>query len=750
MAIQRVIQHPGVEIREIDKSQYTPAIAGTYCALAGYSDKGEEHEPMIVTSVQDFTTNFGEPTNEAERYFYYAGQEVIRTGGTLVAAKLPYANLISRNYKAIGIKIESAQPISNFNASYSGSQSGISTVTSGQLSAVGYSNFIPVSSSEIQQNITTSEYDQLLAGLTTNDASFPTNFVDQDFLIVNKNKETIQGTDKNEGLIVAVVDPIDAMNVQRILDGASDSDAMDLISGFEVVQVSGSTPTQYVFEYDPQNQTWSSNDFSSQLINTYKGDSVSEDIMKQFPTIEFMDGGDTINKEYSHHLGIVVLRVFADSYNEGKLKVGILEAFVGSIHPEMRDKATGQSIYLGDKVNAGSKYINMFFNSTANRLPTWDLDVQMNDDVLYKPSDVYPLIGFPTWETQKLIKGGQIVNELQKIYEKLSNIDDVQLDVIVDGGLSTIAQFTDDDPVNGTYYDPVEDVDPDDINIDSSASLATWRAVCDEMITFCKDIRKDCMAIVDVPRHLVLEANSKYIRKTAPDNTFSNTIGQKLKYVTGLNSSYAALYGNWFRQVDQFSGNSFWIPQSIKMAGIYVYNDRIANIWDAPAGLNRGVIFGVNDIAYNPNGKSADQLYIKSINYAKKYPLDGFIAEGQKTTQVKPSAFDRVNVRRLFLRLERLVYEVSRYFVYEPNNFFTRRRLVDMVEPIFSRVKQQGGMYDYKIVCNETNNTPDVIDRNELKIAFFIKPVKTVEFILVDFVAVSTGTNFSEVVNEVL
>lgn len=734
MPIQRTIQHPGVEIREIDKSQYTPAIEGTYCVLAGYSDKGEELDPMIVTSVDDFVTNYGEPTNEAERYFYYAGQEIIRTGGTLIAAKLPYNNVISDHYKAIGVTVNGGNSIVTGAVS-----AGASPEIVQKAGELGYSFYSEVDTTSAQLNVETSEYDSLLAGLTIDGGSFPTTASTYNFLMVNKSKETVVGADANEGILFAIVDPIDAMNVQRVLNDAADTDDMDLLSGFTVVQTSGSAPTQFI----------DGNDFSSTLVADYKDNSVSEDIMKQFPAIEFLDGGDAINKEYSHHLGVVVCKVFSDVYNEGKLKVGILEAFVGSIHPDARDKATGQSIYLGDIINAGSVYVNMFHN-TALSLPTPDPDIQEEDTILYKEAGLYPLIGFPVWETTKTILGGQITRELQKVYEKISSIDEIQVDLVIDGGLSTISQFTDDDLVNGTYYDPITDVDPDDVIINDSADLDNWRQVCNEMITFCKDTRKDCMAILDVPRHLVLDANVKYIRKTAPANTFSNQIGNNLKYVTGLNSSYAALYGNWFRQVDGFSGQNFWIPQSVKMAGIYIYNDRIANIWDAPAGLNRGVIFGVNDLAYNPNDKSADQLYIKSINYAKKYPLDGFIAEGQKTTQVKPSAFDRVNVRRLFLRLERLVYEVSRYFVYEPNNFFTRRRLVDMVDPIFSRIKQQGGMYDYRIVCDENNNTPDVIDRNELKIAFFVKPVKTVEFILVDFVAVNTGTDFTEVINEVI
>ncbi len=146
----------------------------------------------------------------------------------------------------------------------------------------------------------------------------------------------------------------------------------------------------------------------------------------------------------------------------------------------------------------------------------------------------------------------------------------------------------------------------------------------------------------------------------------------------------------------------------------------------------------------------SDALYTKSFNYAQKYPLEGFILEGQKTTQVKSSAFDRVNVRRSFLRMERFVYQTMRQFVYETNNIFLRRRVVDVLTPYFNRIKSQGGLYDFKIICDESNNTGDVIDANELKCLIALKPARSVEFIRVDFVATRTNANFSDVISELI
>ena len=132
------------------------------------------------------------------------------------------------------------------------------------------------------------------------------------------------------------------------------------------------------------------------------------------------------------------------------------------------------------------------------------------------------------------------------------------------------------------------------------------------------------------------------------------------------------------------------------------------------------------------------------VRPGENIPVDGIVLEGQKTFQVKPSAFDRVNVRRLFLRLERATYKVARYFVYEGNTAYTRQRLIDTLDPIFADVKLRNGIYDYKIICDESINTPEVIDRNELKVKIGIKPVKTAEFILIDFIALTTGGSFDE------
>ena len=169
---------------------------------------------------------------------------------------------------------------------------------------------------------------------------------------------------------------------------------------------------------------------------------------------------------------------------------------------------------------------------------------------------------------------------------------------------------------------------------------------------------------------------------------------------------------------------------------------------DFTRGFTRGIVQGVDDIAISPNQKQRDDLYKYNLNPISQFVREGIIIYGQKTLQMMPSAFDRVNVRRLFILLEKKTAAIARYYVFEPNTLYTRTRVLNDLTPIFEQAKSTSinqGIYDYLLVCSDVNNTPDVIDANELVIDIYIKPVRTAEFILVNFYATGTGTNFSEI-----
>jgi hypothetical protein len=741
----RTINHPDVEIREIDRSQATPAIVGTNVMICGFASNGQPYLPIEVSSPTDWLTNFGEPTTEAERYFYYGSIEVLDRGGNLIATKLPYNNLKDNNFSYVPLTFETvATAVTDL---VSGTEISGDFVCSGAIDEFsGYCDTMLKASNDVSgyvlgtlgdvSQVSLSGYDAVVAGNEVDPGIFDGVLdADTDFIIVDESRGVMQGAEETGGKFIVMVDYLDGLVNQRLL-GAPGTERNDILDGVEL-PMNAESFADYVNGVIPGTL--------SEYTKTHAGRvtqaTVSRDIASKYPTIDFVNNGDNLNTELRNTVGLLVCNQTPDPNFEGRLTVSILEAFVGSVIKGDRNPVTGQTIYLPDVVNANSRIVKMYAVKKTSALDEVR-DLPGNAHIV-RNSGAAKIIDYARADAEAIIDGAGIANDLRIVFEKVSDINEVQIDIVSDNGLSTIAQFTD-DVVGGTKYEPILDFDPSEQEITSSSQLATWRAISDEFITFCQNTRKDCMTIIDTPRNMEINGDSQRIRKTAPTNTFSNTIAPELRFVTGLNSSYAALYSNWRRGLDSFSGLNFWQPPTISTAGIYVNNDRLANIWDAPAGLNRGVIQGINDLAFQPANADADQLYTKSINYAKRYPLAGFVLEGQKTTQVRPSAFDRVNVRRLFLRLERFTYQVSRFFVYEPNNIATRSRLVATLDPIFASYKAQGGIIDYKIVCDETNNTPDVIDRNELKVAIFIKPVRTAEFILVDFIATRTDASFNE------
>jgi hypothetical protein len=209
-------------------------------------------------------------------------------------------------------------------------------------------------------------------------------------------------------------------------------------------------------------------------------------------------------------------------------------------------------------------------------------------------------------------------------------------------------------------------------------------------------------------------------------------------------SNYAAMYWPWIKIPDADLGRNTWVPASTVIPSVYAFNDRVAAPWFAPAGLNRGGI----DIAVQTERKlthaNRDDLYDSGINPIATFPNAGVTVFGQKTLQKKASALDRVNVRRLLIAAKKFIASTTRFLVFENNTTATRNRFLSIVNPYFESVQQRQGLFAFRVVMDETNNTPDVVDRNEMRGQIFLQPAKTAEFIIIDFNVLPTGAAFPE------
>ena len=210
----------------------------------------------------------------------------------------------------------------------------------------------------------------------------------------------------------------------------------------------------------------------------------------------------------------------------------------------------------------------------------------------------------------------------------------------------------------------------------------------------------------------------------------------------GLNSSFAAAYWPWVKVQAQGIGRQVWAPASSVMGGVLAFNDSVAAEWFAPAGLIRGGIPGVIRAERKLSRTDRDTLYSKKVNPLATFPGSGVVAYGQKTLQTKASALDRVNVRRLLITLKRFIGAQANNLVFEQNTIATRNRFLSIVNPYLENVIQRQGLYAFRVVMDDTNNTADVIDRNQLVGQIFIQPTKTAEFIVLDFVVEPTGAAF--------
>lgn len=283
-----------------------------------------------------------------------------------------------------------------------------------------------------------------------------------------------------------------------------------------------------------------------------------------------------------------------------------------------------------------------------------------------------------------------------------------------------------------TSYDLFTNVDSVDVSLLLSGECV-GDTVPDHLISIA-ETRKDCMVFVspqltDVLNNSGLEASSI--------KTYRDTI---------TSSSYAVMDSGWKYQYDKYNDVYRWLPLNGDIAGLCVKTDLDRDPWFSPAGLNRGQIKNVVKLAWNPTKAERDTLYNSGINPVVTFPGEGTVLFGDKTLLNRPEAMDRINVRRLFIVLEKTVARASRSSLFEFNDEFTRAQFVNLVEPYLREIQGRRGIYDFRVVCDTTNNTPEVIDRNEFVGDIYVKPARSINFIQLNFVAVRTGVAFNEIV----
>jgi phage tail sheath protein FI len=796
--MSRIITSPGLQITEKDLSLRVFQPAGTSVVVPGFAAQGPSSEPILVTSISEFESIFGYPTNAAERYLYYSCKEILNSPAILNVVRLPYGadggSDFSKSFSGLfypvtlNKEVTITAVVSSSTKTQAEAQAQIQTLIDdpnfkqfvsrdltryGTLTSVSLYNGVSgwqigrpqsiILNEEDYGSVARGEFVWLNPDTTTGRANLwkaATTASDQasagaGIFFINELQSTIN--EVGEGYYIAISDNTAVQ---------ADSPNYDSIKG--MFSLSASTNSVAFFSKMPTTRL----DFgltATKVEADKGGDTISE-------TLEKVGFADYERSGYADHLSIGIYKIRRSQADPLLLTLATNERYLGSVNESRKVLSpTGGGLvnnFIADTINSNSSNVRMYVNPAIKGFQ-WTAGSLDSVHKIYTTEEakaLFPLGVFTpdSRDQEKTKQVGNVALKLAKVLRSVDNPENITVDVLCDAGLSNVyatakyrAQFS---PYTDAQGNPLEGTALEDakldvrIDYDDEAGVPAykddpagfedfakdWRTVVNEVINFSQNTRKDCVSIVDPPRSLfVAGKNTKIL--TLPDRNFTQDVYNPLKECTGpLDSNYSALYANWIQQADLFSGKKFWIPNSGYVAAVIARNDAVAAPWSAPAGLNRGQFQNALDVAINPNQKMRDRLYEIGVNPILYFAGDGYAVYGQKTLQSKPTAFDRMNVRRLFLYLEKDTAKTAQYFVFEPNTAFTRQRVVSTLSPIFSQVKSQQGLYDYMIVCDERNNPPDVVDQNELVIDIYLKPVRTAEFVLLNFIAARTGASFQE------
>jgi hypothetical protein len=772
----RINQSPAVTILERDLSLIAPPNAGTNVFVAGFTQYGPSDEVLRITTRDELEAIYGVPTNSAERYFYYSVRELLNSPASIYTFRLPYGSGAGEGFGSEHSAL--VYPVVAYN-----------TTTSLSTTNLDITDGVYFLGEPVQVKLTETEFRQALEGTLFNWSDTATSRTNLGTLsalggagviVLDKAQTTINS--QFEGYYVGLTDNVN-------LDVATDFKNITKVNTTSLtasaVGLGGNTYTEVPL---------GTLQFNLSSSSTVSNNSVSR-------VMANLTDYDIAGREDDDLLGVGVfkLRKSVFATESFKLDYVVDDAIVGSIdtYRTQLNPSGGAAIpFFLEAQDTNSRNVEIMVNPFISNkfkdtsigvdgLPKKKIRVLTQATVTNYPSvsaavgtplsavnaaitlvgradALFPLgVYNPVKITQKVI--GNVPTKVNRALETVLNDEIYDIDVVVEAGLGTIftmasaaeTSYYDDTLYNTTIKNKLDTLRTSkDIFNDSVATeiRGNYSAVFNQFENFCNlpvntGGRGDCIFIADPLRHIVVTGKNTKILSDRTKN-FQTDVYWAMRHQFELeNTSYAAAYANWVQVFEEFSGEKVWIPFSAYQGAIMARSDANNYPWSAPAGFNRGLVTSsALDIAINPNQKQRDELYKINLNPVMFSAAQGMVVFGQKTMQRKPSAFDRINVRRLFQALERPTKKAAQFFIFEPNTDFTRTRMVNVLTPILEFAKQNEGVYDYLIVCDERNNTPQVIDNNELKVDILIKPVRTAEFITIAFTATRSDANFEEII----
>jgi len=776
----RTIQSPGVEIRESDLSLRT-AQTGTTTYIAGFASEGPTDEVIGLGNISEFEQIYGAPKTPAERYFYHTARSALNSSGSLLVNRLPYGAASGQGFGSKVSVLAYPSVVYDENAD--------AEASSFELSGTG----TYVLGRPVKYDITNEQYIQLKNGQLFEFGSKP------------KLGNALSSVGELSGAAVIVVN-----KAQSVIDnqfngyyvGLTDNTLLNPATNFEAIQsvfsVTTGAPTSGTSDFT----TVPASRFEFALTATPEfGDNPANGSLSQVME-DRIEGYDIGGREFDDTLnvGVFKLRQSVFSKESNKLDYLLEEGYNASIgkYRQRNSENGGAPVNFSlDTIEEKSRNIDVIVNPYVSDAIA---GVQLKDDGTPKykvrifsqtlsaavTSETIPVSasgltkGFvqslstaPYTEfndadnlvplgsygdvdlTTKVV--GSISSKLDRALDRIRNDRKFDISMIAEAGLGTIATYLDtaSQTASANGFDDTKTTDAiEALRTSSDLSDTTARTaymnVFNKFATFAGPAKEggrgDILFIADPIRQLVVTGTNSKVQKDTTKNFYTDIYWALRHQFELANTSYAAVYANWMSVPDNYTGLNVWVPSSGFAAAKMAATDAAVGPWGAPAGFNRGIVTDASDIAVTPNQRQRDDLYTANLNPIANFADQGNVFFGQKTMLRKPSAFDRINVRRTFLYLEKLTKKTMQFFLFENNTLFTRTRVTNTLTPFFERVKAADGLYDFMIVCDERNNTAEVIDQNELVVDIYLKPVRTAEFILVNFYATRTDASFEELI----
>ena len=677
---------PGVEVKEIDLTNIVPAVSTTNAGFAGFFNWGPVDEKVTVTSIDDLRERFGSPSTEVANYWFPAAN-YLSYASNLKMVRVQDGALNAGSSGGVLVK-----NITDYNTKTATTKSDwidnqvIAKFPGGDAADSGSSGIVTGNSLLVSFSNRSSF---TCAAMTADGSGFATGqtngiFVkhDTDFRVVGNTAGGVAGT---------YADNLRLGGVKYPVVGASFS--------------SEPTPGS-VIEISSPGLLARSASATTGTVEWKYADNVD---VKTPATSAFAEQVGATND--------IIQYVVVDQDGDWSGTPGtILEVFDNMSAGINAKNETGGSLYFRNILRDSSEYIFAAY--------------QVQSQYLGKGN------GLPDRNITSGVTFG-LLQENQYLPLQGGTVGAEPSDFITDG------------------YDKFEDAETDDTSLLVGGPLTGSNAK--SLVTQC-DNRKDCIVFLSPPKLTVLSSTNvpkkTYVQaaNVVGYRTGQNAAGLGGDFVdsgsgTDLNvsSSYAFLDSGWKYQFDRFNNVFRYVPLNGDIAGIAARSDITSETWLSPAGFNRGQLNNVVALAFNPDKSARDELYKNGINPVVSFPGQGTVLFGDKTLLSKPSAFDRINVRRLFIVLEKAIATAAKFQLFELNDRFTRAQFKNLIEPFLLDVQARRGITDFKVVCDETNNTPAVIDRNAFVADIFVQPTRSINFITLNFIATRTGVDFNEI-----